>query len=101
MNKSLIAVVSLAILAIAIYTQITIFVVQPIGAVPTGKTLVMLRMSNTNFVDSADAICERKMEGVSLFCRGAAMAAVVNNGEILFRLPYSESLFEISKLGKE
>ena len=30
------------VLAIVIYTQLTIFVIQPIGAVPEGKTLVIL-----------------------------------------------------------
>lgn len=86
---------------IVFYTQITFFVVQPIGAVPEGKTLVMLRMNKTKFIDSADAMCAREMSGVSLLCRGMMMAAVINKGTILLRLPYSEFLYSISTDGKE
>ncbi len=53
--------VILAVLGVLGYTQLTIFVIQPIGAVPEGKTLVILRMNKTEFIDSTDAICFRKM----------------------------------------
>lgn len=101
MSKKLIIIISIAILMIVFYTQITFFVVQPIGAVPEGKTLVMLRMNKTKFIDSADAMCAREMSGVSLLCRGMMMAAVINKGTILLRLPYSEFLYSISTDGKE
>ena len=101
MSKKLIVIISIAILTIVFYTQITFFVVQPIGAVPEGKTLVMLRMNKTKFIDSADAMCAREMSGVSLLCRGMMMAAVINKGTILLRLPYSEFLYSISTDGKE
>ncbi len=100
MKKLLIAGIVAAV-AIAIYTQITIFVVPPIGAVPEGRTLIMLRLNKTNFIDSADAICERIQGSVSLLCRGMTMAGVVNNTKILARLPYSESLYLISTGGKQ
>lgn len=99
MKKLLIAGIVAAV-AIAIYTQITIFVVPPIGAVPEGRTVIMLRLNKTNFIDSADAICERIQGSVSLLCRGMTMAGVVNNTKILARLPYSESLYLISTGGK-
>ena len=101
MSKSVIALVSVVILLIVAYTQLTFFVIQPIGAVPEGKTVVMLRMNKTQFIDSADAMCERETGGVSLFCRGIAMAAVSKKGTILFRLPYMEFLYSISTGGKE
>ena len=101
MNKKLIAIISAVILIIVFCTQITIFVVQPIGALPEGKTLVMLRMNKTKFIDSADAICEREMNGVSLLCRGMMMAAVINKGTIILRLPYSSFLYSLSTNGKE
>lgn len=100
MKKLLIAGIVAAV-AIAIYTQITIFVVPPIGAVPEGRTVIMLRLNKTNFIDSADAICERIQGSVSLLCRGMTMAGVVNNTKILARLPYSESLYLISTGGKQ
>lgn len=98
--KKLISLVMLAAIAIAVYTQITIFVVPPIGAVPEGRTIVMLRLNKTKFIDSADAMCERIQGSVSLLCRGLTMAAVVKNTTILARLPYSRSLYLISTGGK-
>jgi len=79
---------------------ITIFVIQPIGAVPEGRTLVITRLTNMNFIDSADAICDRKMGGVSLLCRAAVMGRVGETSSILLRLPYSETLYSISTGGK-
>jgi len=85
---------------IVFLSQITFFVVQPIGAVPEGRTLVILRMNKTKFIDSADAMCEREMGSVSLLCRGMMMAAIANKGTILVRLPYSDFLYKISTDGK-
>ncbi len=82
MNKIMTVIVSIVILTIVFCTQVTFFVVQPIGAVPEGKTLLMLRMNKTKFIDSADATCAREMNGVSLFCRGMTMAAIVNKGTV-------------------
>ena len=98
--KKLLTLAVLAAIAFTIYTQITIFVVPPIGAVPQGRTAIIWRLANTNFVDSADGICERSMGGVSLLCRGMTMAAVVKNTTILARLPYSDWLYLISTDGK-
>jgi hypothetical protein len=98
--KRFLGFVAFAALAIMVYTQITIFVVAPIGALPEGRTVVMLRLNKTNFIDSADAMCERLMGGVSLICRGMTMASVVNNTTILARLPYSDWLYMISTGGK-
>lgn len=99
MKKLVIAGV-VALITIVIYTQLTIFVVPPIGAVPEDRTVIMLRLNKTNFIDSADAICERIQGGVNLLCRGMTMAGVVNNTKILARLPYSEWLYLISTGGK-
>lgn len=99
MKKLLIFAVVAAVL-IAIYTQITLFVVPPIGAIPEGRIVIMLRLNKTNFVDSPDAMCERVQGGVSLLCRGLIMAGVVNNTTIIARLPYSDWLYLISTGGK-
>ncbi len=61
----------------------------------------MFRMNKTKFIDSADAMCAREMNEVNLLCRGMMMAAVVNKGTILLRLPYSGFLYSISTGGKE
>jgi len=99
MKKAFIAA-GAALLLLVVYTQITIFVVPPIGAVPEGRTVIMLRLNKTNFIDSPDAMCERIQGGVSLLCRGMAMARVVEATTIMARLPYSETLYLISTGGK-
>lgn len=98
--RKTITIVGLLILAGLIYTQITLFVVPPIGAVPEGRTVVMLRLNKTEFIDSPDAMCERIQGGVSLLCRGMVMGAVVKNTTILFRLPYLDWLYLASTGGK-
>lgn len=99
-HKKLIALIVCVVLAVVAYTQLTFFVIQPIGAIPEGRTLLILRLNKTEFIDSADAMCERDQRGVSLLCRMAAMAGVVNNSTILLRLPYSEWLYLASTGGK-
>lgn len=94
------ALAAVVVAALLIYTQLTFFVIQPMGMLPEGKTLVILRLNSTEFVDSADAICERRTGGVSLLCRGFTLAGVARNSTILLRLPYSQWLYEISTGGK-
>ena len=96
----LILLASVSIAAILAYTQLTIFVIQPIGAIPEGKTLVITRLNKTEFIDSADAMCERIQGGVSLLCRMAVLGAVAEKSQVLLRLPYSETLYQISTGGK-
>lgn len=101
MNKTkTITLISMVLLIIVAYTQLTLFIIPPIGAVPEGKTLVILRMNKTNFVDSSDAMCERLQGGVSLMCRMMSMGAVIEKTTILLRLPYSSMLYKISTNGK-
>jgi hypothetical protein len=95
--------ISLAVAAVVVaivYTQISIFVVPPIGAVPDGRTVVITRLNKTEFIDSPDAMCERIQGGVSLLCRGAVIRAVMSKATVLARLPYSSWLYEISTGGK-
>lgn len=99
-TKQVIGIVIVLVLAIIVYTQITIFVVQPIGALPEGKTVVMARLDKTEFIDSPDAMCERIQGGVSLLCRAMVMGAVLEKTTIFFRLPYSAWLYGISTGGK-
>lgn len=101
MNKSLlIGLVAIAMGALLAATQITIFVIPPIGAVPDGRTVIITRLDKTQFIDSPDAMCERIQGGVSLLCRGMVMGVVVGKSTILARLPYSEWLYGISTGGK-
>ena len=95
----LFALLFVVFLGAVAYTQLTLFVIQPIGAVPEGKTLVIRRTGRLNFVDSADSICQREQGGVSLMCRVAVLGAVASGDRIILRLPYSESLYLMSTGG--
>jgi hypothetical protein len=87
-------------LLVLLFTSVTIFVVQPIGAIPEGKTLVILRMGEMNFIDSADAYCQRVQGKVNLLCRMMVLGSIGKNGMILLRLPYSETLYLYSTGGR-
>lgn len=82
------------------YNNFNIFVIQPIGAVPEGKTLILEKRKNMQFVDSADAMCERLTGSVSLLCRGMVLGEVAKM-KIYGRLPYSEWLYLKSTDGKQ
>lgn len=90
---SIVGFILFFVFALIIYTQLTIFVVQPIGVIPEGKTLVILRLNKGEFIDSADAMCERMQGGVNLLCRGIMLGAITEKTKVLLRLPYSETLY--------
>ncbi|PHI31511.1 hypothetical protein [Budvicia aquatica] len=96
------AVVGLLIIfSIFVYTKLTFFVVQPIGAIPNGVTAITWKKGNLKFVESPDSMCFRTSGEVSLLCRGMTIASVINNNEVIYRLPYSNRLYLISTNGKE
>ncbi len=99
--KKVIATIIVIIFVGVFVSQTTFFIIQPIGAIPEGRTLLILRTNKTKFIDSADAICEREMGGVSLLCRGTMLGAIANKSHILLKLPYSETLYKLSTSGKE
>ena len=104
MNKKSGTIILLLIILAAclvFYSQFTIFVIQPIGALPEGRTLIISRLNKTEFIDSADAMCERLQGHVNLICRGVVMGTVAKKATIYARLPYSEWLYHISTGGKE
>lgn len=102
-------IIALVILigAFAILEPITIFIVPPIGAVPDGRTVILFRYGRnekgeithlqTRFLDTADAMCERKMGYVNLLCRGIVLGTVVSGSTILLRLPYSSVLNKMAE----
>jgi hypothetical protein len=99
MNKLL--GVGLIVGSLIIATQfITVFVIQPIGAVPEGRTVIITRLSNLNFIDSADGWCDRNMGGVSLLCRMMVIGKVGKEAHIIARLPYSKFLYQLTTNGK-
>jgi hypothetical protein len=94
MRKFLIFITVLVFFSFAFFIGsqfISLFVIQPIGALPKGATLIVKRGQKMKFIDSADAMCERVMGGVNLLCRGMALGAVAENR--IATLPYSEYLY--------
>ncbi|SIT45305.1 conserved exported hypothetical protein [Paraburkholderia ribeironis] len=101
MTKTWLVILAISAAAAAVVcSQITLFVVPPIGAAPEGRTVVIGRLNSTRFVDSADAMCERIQGGVTLLCRAMVLGTVFEKSTILMRLPYSQWLYEISTDGK-
>jgi len=90
----------LVVLAILAWTQFSVFVVQPIGAVPEGRTLIISRLNTSAFIDSADAMCERIQGKVNLLCRALVIGQVGEKATIYLRLPYSRTLYLISTGGR-
>ncbi len=98
--KGWLQVAGVSVAAVFATQFVTIFAIQPIGAIPDGRTIFITRLMNVNFIDSADAICARKMGGVNLPCRVAVFGQVGKEATIIARLPYSSMLYEFSTGGK-
>ena len=81
-----------------------VFVIQPIGAVPEGATILYWRSGmNMPFIASADGLLREAGAGVSLLGRGmmlAKLAEPVKQREFL-RFGYSEALYLWSTDGKK
>jgi hypothetical protein len=91
--------IAIVILLVVFYNKFTLFIIQPIGSIPEGRTLVVNRERDMPFIDSADAMCERRTNNVSLLCRGLALREI-SNMKIYARFPYIEKLYLISTDGK-
>lgn len=88
-------------MAIISYLTLTVFVIQPIGAIPEGRTLIIVREHNLQFIDSADGFCYRTQDRVNLLCRMMILGTVLKESPILLRLPYSQTLYDISTGGMQ
>lgn len=98
MNRAL-WIAGLLILLVAGFVAsryISIFVIEPIGAVPDGRTLIIKRMENSNFIENADSTCMRLQDGVSILCRATVLASLSRNDLVLAKLPFSKALYRLS-----
>src|SRR5262245_33265971 len=94
MKKAMITtIIAMVACMLVLTTQFTLLVIQPIGMLPDGITLVMWRTGKLHFIESPDGICAREMQGVSLLCRMAVVGGIVKEENILFRWPYSDILY--------
>ena len=104
--KKTIIIISICLVVLALFFRFFcgIFVIQPIGAIPDGATIVYWRYGlNMPFIASADGILEESGNGVSLLGRGillGTLAPIIKDREIT-RFGYSEQFYLWSKGGKE
>jgi hypothetical protein len=96
----------LAMFGFALFTYLFlgIFVVQPIGAVPDGRTVIYWRSgTDLPFITSPDGYLIDKSLDVTLMGRGlvAGRLAKELDGRIIVRLPYWKFLYLQSTGGKE
>ncbi len=105
-RKRLITVIVCSFVGLLIFFRLFygIFVIQPIGAIPDGVTIVYWRSGlKLPFIASADGLLESSGEGVSLLGRGILLgdlADPIRKREI-FRVGYSEALYLWSTGGKK
>ena len=74
------------------------YTIQPIGALPEGRTLIVWRGEGEPFFNSPDATCLERVGGVSLLCRALSMAQAPTD-RIVMRLPYMEWAYLASTRG--
>ena len=100
----LLIVGALIIVLLLSYFTCGIFVIQPIGAIPEGITIVYFRHgTNFPFISSPDALCQKHVGYVNLFGRGIILGSagkVVAERKII-SLPYSRTLYLFSTGGYE
>jgi hypothetical protein len=89
----------ICVLGALFYVFCGFYSVQPIGALPEGATAVVWRNSGEPFFNSPDALCLERLGGVSLLCRGLAMAQAPSD-RIIVRLPYQEWAYRMSTGGQ-
>ena len=103
-RSSAAALLLIAILFGAFYFCCGIFVIQPIGAIPDGVTIVYWRADlRLPFISSADGLLETSGAGVSLLGRGIFLAGIADKikDRKIVNLPYSNTLYLWSTGGKE
>ena len=90
----------LVVIIILFITQIGVYTIQPIGAVPEGRTVIVWRGSGEPFFNSADGACLRTIGHVSILCRLTALGNAPTD-RIIVRLPYQRWAYLLSTDGKE
>jgi hypothetical protein len=103
MRKPIIITALILALILSIYASFGIFIIQPIGAIPKGITIIYFRLGlNIPFISSPDGLVIDSGNELSIWARLGAMASVAEpiSKRTILRLDYSESLYLISTNGK-
>jgi hypothetical protein len=105
MKKNLIVSISAIVgIILVCYFCFGLFIIQPLGMLPEGATVVYFRLGlNLPFISSADGLILKKSKDVSLLERGLMMATL--SKPIIERkivtLPYFNTLYLVSTGGVE
>ncbi|MFI3904335.1 hypothetical protein [Ochrobactrum sp. S1502_03] len=87
-------------IAVAVFAAylagVRVIVIQPLKGMPSGGTAIVWGISGYRLIDSPDAKCRRDEGAENIYCRIAVMKDVAENGKVLFRLPYSGFLEQVS-----
>lgn len=94
------ALTVLLVVAVAFRVFCGFYTIQPIGALPEGRTLVVWRASGEPFFNSPDAMCLERLGGVSILCRMVAIGTAPSE-RIIVRLPYVRFAYLASTGGRE
>jgi len=96
-------ILGIVLVCLLFYFCFGFFVIQPVGAIPKGITILYFRLGTSiDFIESPDGLAE-KAGGVSLLSRAMAMGTFMKarGNYIIIRLPYMHFLYLISTGGKE
>jgi len=105
MKKSLAITVLIVAILLIVWSTTFLLVVQPIGAVPKGRTVWIFKPDRLftqeviPFVCSADGMLLKTTGSVNLFGRAIMLAALSESGNIIGHFPYSHTLYLISTGG--
>ena len=96
----------LLLFILIIYLTMGLFVIQPIGAIPEGTTILYWRYdTKLPFISSADGLLLKAKgnQGFSLFERGMMLGAIgkIMEDRKIANLPYIKVLYLISTGGQE
>jgi len=101
MKKKFVLFLSFVIVVFILFlSQVTIFVIPPLKILPKGKIVIIWKTKKTNFIDSPEAMCLRITGNTNTLCRAMVMAKVLDEKNIILRLPYNEYLYKLSFKGK-
>ena len=101
-SKVWIFLIVIGVLAALFFGLTGIYVIQPIGAIPDGISILYFRLGlNLPYFSSADCFLMDNVGSVSLLSRAAAMGQILEliEDRIIVRLPYMDFVYRISMKG--
>jgi len=100
-TRTVVSIVAVLLaMAVCFHMFLGFYTIQPIGALPEGRTLIVWRAGGEPFFNSPDAVCLERVEGVSLMCRLVTMGQAPVD-RIVVRLPYMEWAYLASTGGRK